>query len=99
LPWRCSLPASENGRGNRHDGSQESHWRDHVLIDPNLHQGDPCIKGTRIPIATIVGGLVDGMTRDEILAAFPQLSKVEIQAALVYAADLLRWELLVPFAG
>jgi len=74
-------------------------WRDHIVIDPDLHHGDPCIRGTRIPIATIVGSLADGMTQDEILVAYPQLKVVEIQAALAYAADVMRQELLVPFAG
>lgn len=74
-------------------------WRDHIVIDLDLHHGDPCIRGTRIPIATIVGSLADGMTQDEILVAYPQLKVVEIQAALAYAADVMRQELLVPFAG
>ncbi len=50
-------------------------------------------------MATIVGSLADGMTPDEIIAAYPQLSAVEVQAALAYAADVMRQELLIPFAG
>ncbi|NHZ72126.1 MAG: DUF433 domain-containing protein [Aquificales bacterium] len=61
--------------------------------------GDPCITGTRIPVATIVGSLADGMTPDEIIAAYPQLDPPAIQAALAYAADVMRQDLLVPFAG
>jgi uncharacterized protein (DUF433 family) len=63
-------------------------WRDHVTIDSNLHHGDPCIKGTRIPVATIVGSLADGMTPDEIVAAYPQLNGIQVQAALSYAAKI-----------
>ncbi len=74
-------------------------WKEYIIIDPDLHHGDPCIKGTRIPVATIVGSLADGMTPDEIIAAYPQLTVVEVQAALAYAADVMRQELLVPFAG
>lgn len=74
-------------------------WKEHIIIDPDLHHGDPCIKGTRIPVTTIVGSLADGMTSDEIIAAYPQLSVVEVQAALAYAADVMRQELLLPFAG
>ncbi len=44
------------------------------------------VKGTRIPVATIMGSLVDGMTAKEIQDAYPQLTKEDIQAALVYAA-------------
>lgn len=70
-------------------------WKEHIVIDPDLHHGDPCIKGTRIPVTTIVGSLADGMTNDEIIAAYPQLTVVELQAALAYAADVLRQELSV----
>lgn len=73
-------------------------WKEYIVIDPDLHHGDPCIKGTRIPVTTIVGSLADGMTSDEIIAAYPQLTLIEVQAALAYAADVMRQEVLVPFA-
>ena len=76
-----------------------TNWKEHIVIDPDLHHGDPCIKGTRIPVTTIVGSLADGMTPDEIIAAYPQLTIVRVQAALAYAADVMRQELLLPFAG
>lgn len=69
-------------------------WREHITVDPDLHHGDPCITGTRIPVATIVGSLADGMTSEEILEAYPQLTRADIQAALANAADLMRQELL-----
>ncbi|GIK55483.1 MAG: hypothetical protein BroJett015_11460 [Chloroflexota bacterium] len=75
------------------------HWQDHIVIDANIHHGDPCIKGTRIPVAIIIGSLADGMTPSEILAAYPQLTERDIQASLAYAADVLRQEILVPFAA
>lgn len=74
-------------------------WKEHIIINPDLHHGDPCIKGTRIPVTTIVGSLADGLTADEIIAAYPQLSVVEVQAALAYAAEVMRQELLIPFAS
>ncbi len=74
-------------------------WKEYIVIDPDLHHGDPCIKGTRIPVTTIVGSLADGMTPDEIIDAYPQLTVVEVQAALAYAADVIRQELLLPFAS
>ena len=74
-------------------------WKEYIVIDPDLHHGDPCIKGTRIPVTTIVGSLADGMTSDEIIAAYPQLTVIEVQAALAYAADIMRQDVLVPFAG
>jgi len=75
-----------------------TNWKKHIIIDPDLHHGDPCIKGTRIPVATIVGSLADGMTPDEVIATYPQLTTVKVQAALAYAADVMRQELLLGFA-
>ena len=74
-------------------------WKDHIVIDPDVHHGDPCIRGTRIPVSTIVGSLADGMTTDEVITAYPQLTAVGIQAALAYAAEVMRQELLLPFVG
>jgi len=76
-----------------------TNWKERITIDPGLHHGDPCITGTRIPVTTIVGSLADGMTAEEILNAYPQLSRADIQAALAYAADVMRQELLLPFKG
>lgn len=74
-------------------------WKEYIVIDPDLHHGAPCIKGTRIPVATIVGSLADGMLPDDIITAYPQLKTVEVQAALAYAAEIMRQELLLPFAS
>ena len=74
----------------------ERRWQDRVLIAPDIHHGDPCIKGTRIPVATIVGSLADGMTFAEIIENYPQLTKTDIQAALAYAADVMRNEIVLP---
>ena len=41
-------------------------WQDRIVIAQDVHHGDPCIKGTRIPVAMIVGSLADGMTSEEI---------------------------------
>ena len=57
-------------------------------MDPDLHHGDPCIKGTRIPVTTIVGSLADGMMPEEIQEAYPQLELEDISATLAYAADV-----------
>lgn len=73
-------------------------WRDYIVIDPEIHHGDPCIKGTRIPVSTIIGSLADGMPVDDVLSTFPQLTSNDIQAALAYAAEVMRHELLLPFA-
>jgi uncharacterized protein (DUF433 family) len=71
-------------------------WQERIVIAEDLHQGEPCIKNTRIPVATIVASLADGMTADEILEEYPQLSDLDIRAALAYAADVIHRDILVP---
>ncbi len=57
-------------------------WRDLITIDPAIHHGDPCIKGTRVPASVIAGSIADGDTPEELLAAYPQLTAEDIRAAL-----------------
>ena len=64
-------------------------WQERVVVDADLHHGDPCIKGTRIPVAMIIGSLADGMSYGQIRQAYPQLSDEDILASLAYAADVL----------
>jgi uncharacterized protein (DUF433 family) len=52
--------------------------------------GAPCIRGIRIPVATLVGMVVDGMTQAEILRAYPDLEPDDIREALRYAAEAVR---------
>lgn len=52
--------------------------------------GVPCIRGLRIPVATVVGMIADGMTEDEILKAYPDLQREDIREALRYAAEAVR---------
>ena len=71
-------------------------WQERIVIAPDLHHGDPCIKGTRIPVAMIIGSLADGMTPAEIQAGYPQVTLEDIQAALAYAAEVMRQDVLMP---
>ena len=73
-------------------------WQDFIVIEPDIHHGDACIKGTRIPVTMILGSLADRMTEEEILAAYPQLKTEHIQAALAYAAEIIRDEVILPFS-
>jgi len=69
-----------------------------ISIDPNVCGGQPCIRGTRIYVATILDGLTEGLTREEILDHYPSLTADDIQAALAYAAELTReniWKVAV----
>jgi uncharacterized protein (DUF433 family) len=57
-----------------------------VTIDPTKMRGVPCIRGLRIPVATVIGQLAAGRTTAEILDDFPDLEADDIPAALEYAA-------------
>ena len=57
---------------------------EHIVVDSAVMAGVPCIKGTRIPVATVVGMVADGMTTDEILVDFPQLTREDVREALRY---------------
>lgn len=70
-------------------------WQDRIVIAPDLHHGDPCIKGTRIPVSMIVGSLADGMTAQEVYAAYPQLLHEDVLAALAYAAEMIHQDTIL----
>ena len=61
-----------------------------ITVDPNLLGGVPCIRGLRIPVATVVGMLADGMRSDEVLRHLPDLEPEDIGEALRYAAEAVR---------
>ena len=61
-----------------------------ITTDPNQMGGVPCIRGLRIPVATIVGMVADAMSESEILTAYPDLERTDIYEALHYAADAVR---------
>jgi len=69
-----------------------------ITVSPNQMGGVPCIRGLRIPVATVVGMVADGMTDAEILAAYPDLEPDDVQEALRYAAEAVR-ERELPLAG
>lgn len=65
-------------------------WRERISIDPNICHGKPCIKGTRIWVSLIVDNLASGSSEDEILEAYPSLTREDIKVALAYAAEMAR---------
>ena len=68
------------------------HWRDKILSDPQILRGKPCIKGTRIPAALVLGYLAAGRQTEAILKEFPDLTSVDVAACLDYARDLAEFE-------
>ena len=68
---------------------------DRVETRPEIMLGKPVIKGTRIPVELIVRKLGEGARLEDLLDAYPNLKKEDIQAALIYAADTLANELTI----
>ena len=60
---------------------------DRITVNPRQMGGVPCIRRLRIPVATVVGMIADGMTPDQIVAELPPLELDDISAALRFAAD------------
>lgn len=62
-------------------------YLDRITIDPRIRSGKPCIRGTRITVADIFEYLGSGMTQQEILEDFPDLTKADLQSCFAFAAD------------
>lgn len=58
-----------------------------IVADHRIMGGVPCVHGTRIPVATIVGLLAQGLSADQILEYYPQLQRGDIRSALEFAAQ------------
>jgi uncharacterized protein (DUF433 family) len=69
-----------------------------ITTEPGKMGGMPCIRGLRIPVATVVAMVADGMTEDEILHDLPDLEREDIKEALRYAAEALK-ERAIPLTG
>jgi uncharacterized protein (DUF433 family) len=63
-----------------------SKMNERIVIDPEIQHGKPVIRGTRVPITRIVGGLAGGMTKEEIMRKY-EVTEEDIEAALCYAAE------------
>jgi uncharacterized protein (DUF433 family) len=61
-----------------------------ISVSPAQMGGVPCIRGLRIPVATVVGMIAEGMSSGEILKAYPDLQADDIRESLAYAAEALR---------
>ena len=61
-----------------------------ITVDPEQMGGVPCIRGMRIPVATVVGLVADGMSTAEILDALPDLEAPDVSEALRYAAEAVQ---------
>jgi len=71
-------------------------WQNVLESNPNVCGGELCAKGTRVPVTVILDSLAEGSTKEDILRSFPSLRPEHIDAALAYAAELAREEVLMP---
>ena len=69
-------------------------WQERIAVDPAICHGKACIKGTRVMVSVILDSLASGESAEEVAAAF-RLAPKDIQAALLYAAELAK-ERVVP---
>ena len=63
------------------------HYSEIITIDPNMRFGKPTIKGMRITVYDVLGWLASGMTKEDVINDYPELSIEDINACLAYAAD------------
>ena len=80
-PFKCTMEKEINER---------------IAINPDVMVGKPVIKGTRIPVDTVVRLIARGMSQDDILKDYPNLTKEDIKAALEYVADIVQGEGVFP---
>jgi uncharacterized protein (DUF433 family) len=69
-----------------------------ITVDPNQMAGVPCIRGLRIPVATVLSKLAAGMSWAEVIKAYPDLRAEDITEALLFAAQAMT-ERHIPFAA
>ena len=71
-------------------------YKDRITIEPGKRGGKPCIRGLRITVYDVLEYLASGMTEDEILKDFPDLTLEDIRACLAFAADRERKFTTIP---
>lgn len=74
-------------------------YRDCIRITPGKRSGQPCVRDLRITVGDVLGWLASGMSFEEVLADFPELTLQDIRACLAFAADRERGTMIVPPAA
>ena len=67
-------------------------WRERIIVDPNILVGKPVIKGTRISVELLMDRLSDGWTMEDILAAYPHISREDVLAAISFVTEIFKEE-------
>jgi len=71
-------------------------YRNRIVIDPEIRFGKPSVRGTRITVGDVLSYLASGMTEQQVLADFPQLTSADIRACLAFAAERERKVVSIP---
>jgi uncharacterized protein (DUF433 family) len=82
--------------GQRRAYGADMDYRTLITIEPGKRGGKPCIRGLRITVYDVLEYLASGMSEDEILSDFPDLTREDIRACLAFAADRERRLLEIP---
>src|SRR5262249_38081533 len=92
--WRRLRPRLAQPAQCTHDSAMD--WRTRITSSPDVCHGKACIRGTRITIAVILENLAAGRSIEQVLQSYPSLSRPDVQAAMSYAAELAK-ENIIPF--
>lgn len=69
-------------------------WREHIVVDPAVLHGQACFKGTRVPVTVVLDNLAAGVSERELRENYPTLPTEAVAAAIAYAAELAREQVL-----
>ena len=69
-----------------------------ISVDPAIHHGAPIMTGTRVPVWLIIGSLAGGMNKEDVMREY-ELTKIQVEAALAYATDLVKQTEVVPLGA
>ena len=61
-----------------------------ITVDPDVMGGAPCIRGLRIPVATVVSMIADGMTTEDVIDELPDVTREDVSESLRFAAEAVR---------
>ena len=70
-------------------------WKHHIVSDPEVLRGKPRLRGTRIPVALVLGYLAAGKSPEDVMKEFPDLTSDQIAACLDYARELAEFEAVI----
>lgn len=69
-------------------------WQDYIVVDPAICHGRATIKGTRVMVSVVLDNFAVGLNIEEILKSYPSLTREAVQAAIAYAAELTREQVI-----